>query len=76
MKFNIDDKFYIFEEGTHHNSFEVRTYIVSDIWTKGNNVHRYKSCESRWFSEKECLTKEEVIEKLNNRIEKIRRERK
>ena len=71
MKFNIGDKFYIFEEHTSLNFFGITKYEVSDILMKNHNVFKYRGSETRWFSEKECLTKEEVIEKINAKIKKL-----
>lgn len=68
MKFNIGDKFYTFEESTYFNSFIVKRYTVTDILIKGNNVNMFKDCDTKWFTEKECLTKEEVVEKINKKV--------
>lgn len=75
IKFDIGDKFYIFEEHSYGGKgFEIRTYRVTDILISGNNVSKFKSNDTRWFDGKECLTKEEVIKILNFQIEKLKEE--
>ena len=56
-------------------NFNVKEYRVTDILIKEHNINMFKACDTRWFSEKECLTKEEAIEKINNQIEKIKKGR-
>lgn len=72
MKFGMGDKFYIFVLHSLHNGFEVTEYSVTEILIRRNNVTMYKYSDTRWFDEKECLTKDEVIEKVRFQIEKIR----
>ena len=71
MKFNIGDTFYTFDRSIFSNSFTVRRYTVIDMLIGKNNKHMFRDYDSRWFTEKECLTKEEVIEKINDQIKKI-----
>lgn len=74
MKFNIGNRFYLFTENTlFFTSFEVRTYKVNNVLICGHDLYKYQDNGTSWFDEKECLTKEEVIEKINTQIEKIKK---